>query len=392
MEVDAPDNFAPFENHFTEDPGEPMSLDEQYPRDSQPGSVEPQSLDTYLLSTLDDHYNANMSPNAIMAEKLMYTSEIPAHPETSQGGTAYAVRIEHLHPEDAKEPWKALGLEYQTRLRFTQGLREGYTARNLCTKTSFDPTAEVAHRLSGPGKIKTVKCSVQIGFIIPEGDSKWILINSVGEHSHNPPPATRLSAGVKSNLVISLAEGWVANGHSHQPLRQWQQSQQFQDFLRKYNAETVGDINPHLINHSFCSYMVRRHRKIHEPYGSSRKACAHVWQTYHVNQPDQYIRTVINTEADFLAICFTQQQAELWPKIHGIQMDMNYKKITGKSGKVEHEVIFGGRVGLEGQFLALARAYMSSQDAVAYETLFRELFSCLERQCGIRALESIYTL
>ncbi|KAG6072495.1 hypothetical protein E4U16_006394 [Claviceps sp. LM84 group G4] len=75
-------------------------------------------------------------------------------------------------------------------------------------------------------------------------------------------------------------------------------------------------------------------------------------------------------------------------------MDTNYKKITGKSGKVEHEVIFGGRVGLEGQFLALARAYMSSQDAVAYETLFRELFSCLERQCGVRtsASESIYTL
>ncbi|KAG6088422.1 hypothetical protein E4U15_006097 [Claviceps sp. LM218 group G6] len=130
--------------------------------------------------------------------------------------------------------------------------------------------------------------------------------------------------------------------------------------------------------------MVHKHRKIHEPYGSSRKACAHVWQTYHVNQPDQYIRTVIDTGETFLAICFTQEQAELWPKVHAIQMDMNYKKITGRAGQVEHEVIFGGRVGLEGQFLALARAYMSSQDAPAYEDLFRELFNCLERQCGVR--------
>ncbi|KAG6239019.1 hypothetical protein E4U25_001176 [Claviceps purpurea] len=89
-----------------------MSLDEQSPRDSQPGSVEPQSLDRYLLSASDDHYNANMAPNAIMAEKLTYTSEIPAHPETSQRGTAYAVHVEHLYPEDAKEPWKAV--QYQT--------------------------------------------------------------------------------------------------------------------------------------------------------------------------------------------------------------------------------------------------------------------------------------
>ncbi|KAG6289660.1 hypothetical protein E4U46_002397, partial [Claviceps purpurea] len=38
------------------------------------------------------------------------------------------------------------------------------------------------------------------------------------------------------------------------------------------------------------------------------------------------------------------------------------------SGTVEHGVIFGARVGLEAQFLVLARAYMSSQDTAAYGT------------------------
>ncbi|KAG6125796.1 hypothetical protein E4U22_001216 [Claviceps purpurea] len=83
-----------------------MSLDEQSPRDSL--SIGTCSLRRMITS----NYNANMAPIAIMAEKLMYTSEIPAHPKTSQGGTAYAVRVEHLHPEDAKEPWKAV--QYQT--------------------------------------------------------------------------------------------------------------------------------------------------------------------------------------------------------------------------------------------------------------------------------------
>ncbi|KAG6018980.1 hypothetical protein E4U19_007731, partial [Claviceps sp. Clav32 group G5] len=65
-------------------------------------------------------------------------------------------------------------------------------------------------------------------------------------------------------------------------------------------------------------------------------------------------------------------------------MDMNFKKVHGKSVTVEHEVIFGARIGLEAQFLVLARAYMSAQTAVAYQTLFRELFGYLERDCDVQ--------
>ncbi|KAG6167493.1 hypothetical protein E4U51_002833 [Claviceps purpurea] len=62
------------------------------------------------------------------------------------------------------------------------------------------------------------------------------------------------------------------------------------------------------------------------------------------------------------------------------------------SGTVEHGVIFGARVGLEAQFLVLARAYMSSQDTAAYGTdvgcgtdvgFLPRAVKCLN-ECGVR--------
>lgn len=63
----------------------------------------------------------------------------------------------------------------------------------------------------------------------------------------------------------------------------------------------------------------------------------------------QYIRTVASTEEDFLAICSSPCQAQLWTQVNTFQMDMNFKKVHGRSGTVEHGVIFGARVGLEAQ-------------------------------------------
>ncbi|KAG5973494.1 hypothetical protein E4U58_005003 [Claviceps cyperi] len=73
-------------------------------RNSQPESVGP-----YLLSALSERYDSNMALGATTAERMIYTTEIPAWPETSPGGTAYAVLLDHTaDPEDAKSPWHSV--------------------------------------------------------------------------------------------------------------------------------------------------------------------------------------------------------------------------------------------------------------------------------------------
>ncbi|KAG5994725.1 hypothetical protein E4U52_000805, partial [Claviceps spartinae] len=155
----------------------------------------------------------------------------------------------------------------------------------------------------------------------------------------------------------------------------------YDDWLDSNGAATADEVAPHLVNHGYFGHLVRRSNAIDRPHGSSREGVEHEWQTLH-QSPNRYIQSVISTGDDFLAIRFTQSQAELWGQIGTFQVDMNFKKVHRKSATVEHEVIFGARVGLETQFLVLARAYMSSQTAVAYEALFRELFRCLERLSG----------
>ncbi|KAG6293974.1 hypothetical protein E4U09_002799, partial [Claviceps aff. purpurea] len=148
--------------------------------------------------------------------------------------------------------------------------------------------------------------------------------------------------------------------------------------MESYDTITVDAISPHLLNHGYASHLIRKTRAPRRPCGSSRDGVQHEWQSRHQDtNADRYIRSVTNIGQDFLTICFSQDQAQLWTKIHTFEMDMNFKKVHPKKGTVEREVIFGARVGLEAQFLVLARAYMSSQNTTAYKALFRELFRCL---------------
>ncbi|KAG6083657.1 hypothetical protein E4U31_006677, partial [Claviceps sp. LM219 group G6] len=165
---------------------------------------------------------------------------------------------------------------------------------------------------------------------------------------------------------------------------QWQHSAEWDDLMESYDTLTVDAISPHLLNHGYASHLIHQTRAPRRPHGSSREGVQYEWQSRHQDpNADNYIRYVFNTEAKFLTICFSLGQAQLWTQIHTFEMDMNFKKVHPKTGTVEREIIFGGRVGLEAQFLVLARAYMSSQDSDAYEALFRELFRSLD-QCGVR--------
>ncbi|KAG6039544.1 hypothetical protein E4U39_007614, partial [Claviceps sp. Clav50 group G5] len=153
--------------------------------------------------------------------------------------------------------------------------------------------------------------------------------------------------------------------------------------MESYNTVTVDAISPHLINHGYGAHLIRKTRAPRRPCGSSRDGLEHEWRSRHQDSDaDPYIRSVINTEENFLAICFSRGQAELWTQIHTFEMDMNFKKVHRKSSTAEREILFGARVGLEAQYLVLARAYMSSQNTAAYEALFRELFRCLD-ECGV---------
>ncbi|KAG6072841.1 hypothetical protein E4U15_006743, partial [Claviceps sp. LM218 group G6] len=162
---------------------------------------------------------------------------------------------------------------------------------------------------------------------------------------------------------------------------QFQHSSHYGDLLASRGAATVDGVAPHLVNHGYFGHLISKNNAIHRPHGSSREGVEYEWRTNHQGE-NRYIQSVINTENGFLAICFHQSQAELWPRIHTFQFDMNFKKVHRKSASVEHEIIFGARIGLEAQFLVLARAYMSSQKADAYHALFRELFRCLNN-CGV---------
>ncbi|KAG6313094.1 hypothetical protein E4U44_002818, partial [Claviceps purpurea] len=53
-------------------------------------------------------FRGNMRPDAAIAERMIYTSEIPYWPEASQGGTPYAVRLDDTNPEDVEQPWKSV--------------------------------------------------------------------------------------------------------------------------------------------------------------------------------------------------------------------------------------------------------------------------------------------
>ncbi|KAG6126777.1 hypothetical protein E4U38_006734 [Claviceps purpurea] len=125
-------------------------------------------------------------------------------------------------------------------------------------------------------------------------------------------------------------------------LRPFQHSVHYDDWLDSNGAATADEVTPHLVNHGYFGHLISRSNAIDRPHGSSREGVEHEWRTLHQG-PNRYIQSVISTGDDFLAICFTQSQAELWGQI----------------------------------VLVLARAYMSSQTAVAYEALFRELFTCL---------------
>ncbi|KAG6089420.1 hypothetical protein E4U30_008376, partial [Claviceps sp. LM220 group G6] len=117
--------------------------------------------------------------------------------------------------------------------------------------------------------------------------------------------------------------------------------------MQSYDTITVDAISPHLLNHEYASYLIHN---LEDRAGHAEKAFS--------TNGSLVIRTQTQTDPG---------QAQLWTQIYTFEMDMNFKKVHPKKGTVEHEVIFGARVGLEAQFLVLARAYMSSQDSAVYE-------------------------
>ncbi|KAG6165712.1 hypothetical protein E4U51_004161 [Claviceps purpurea] len=243
-------------------------------------------------------------------------------------------------------------------------------------------TCDVVHPLSGPGQIKTLECPVIIWFIVPPRQLRpWILINSIGTHSHPPPPPTKIDKPTLQALFNDLREGRVANGNQDKGLRKWQQSPAFQDLLTDFDFQAIGESNIDLINYGYIAYMLRKNQAIHDFWASLRLACLHEWLTYHKGSTSAYIRTVIDTGEEFLAVCFHGSQAQLWSRAPTFQLDTKCKKIHDK---VEYEVIFGARIGFGNQYISLARAYMNSRTALAYKRLFQELFSCLEHQCKVQ--------
>ncbi|KAG6254257.1 hypothetical protein E4U47_008303 [Claviceps purpurea] len=241
-------------------------------------------------------------------------------------------------------------------------------------------TCDVAH-LNGFGNMIIHECPVEMWFIVPMPTKNLdpsifpILINSIGTHSHPPPPPTKISMNKPTlqRLFNGLTEARAANGNSQPGLRLWQQSPVFQDFLQDYNIETIAQDDVKRISHIYLAYLIRKHRAIHEPSTSLRLGSLQSWlmlqsssRLYH-----HYTQAVVNIGADFLAICFDEVQARLWPGVHTFQMDVSSRNVHGQ---VQHEVIFGARIEHKNnKLIPLARAYMTSQTALVYKTLFEKL-------------------
>ncbi|KAG6079777.1 hypothetical protein E4U31_007872 [Claviceps sp. LM219 group G6] len=99
--------------------------------------------------------------------------------------------------------------------------------------------------------------------------------------------------------------------------------------MQSYDTITVDAISPHLLNHEYASYLIHN---LEDRAGHAEKAFS--------TNGSLVIRTQTQTDPG---------QAQLWTQIYTFEMDMNFKKVHPKKGTVEHEVIFGARVGLEAQ-------------------------------------------
>ncbi|KAG6282090.1 hypothetical protein E4U46_008445 [Claviceps purpurea] len=85
----------------------PRTLDEDFTNRMR--NSQPEFVGTYLLSSFAPHFRDGMAPGATVAERMIYTTEIPAWPEISPGGTAYAVLLDNTaHPHDARYPWDSV--------------------------------------------------------------------------------------------------------------------------------------------------------------------------------------------------------------------------------------------------------------------------------------------
>ncbi|KAG6216677.1 hypothetical protein E4U26_008084, partial [Claviceps purpurea] len=235
---------------------------------------------------------------------------------------------------------------------------------------------EKAKKKKTCGNMIHAACGVKFWFLIPVPSVRsvcpYIIILSKGMHTHPPPPQTQIQASLLGALKRSIEASSKERHYSTGGKISWLLTHSFQEFLRKFDADSLSDIHPALSNDDRIRYYIRKHKAIHQDGHRGRAAVEQEWTVHQLKSDD----AVFDNGENFLAICFSQGMAKLWANCKTVQIDMNYKRVLSKK---EHEIIFAARMDDSFGFMPMARAFMSGESADDYCRLFKTLFSCLQR-------------
>ncbi|POG64718.1 hypothetical protein GLOIN_2v1672652 [Rhizophagus irregularis DAOM 181602=DAOM 197198] len=211
---------------------------------------------------------------------------------------------------------------------------------------------------------KASACPVTFYHIIPENlkECPFIATVSVGKHNHPPPPPYKTPYNIKNQL-----QNIINNEHTLDlTRRKFLTGTMIQNYL---NGKQLSELHPSLNNQSKIDYYIGKTRRSQYPYGQNILGVTHEFMKHEKRFLDS---------GQYIVVCATKQQLKAIPELTYFEIDMAFKRIHG----VTNECEVSAYVSRIQKTLTFARIFTNIETADAYQTLFEDLFNCIEKDTG----------
>ncbi|CAB4426822.1 unnamed protein product [Rhizophagus irregularis] len=228
------------------------------------------------------------------------------------------------------------------------------------------------HIVKGTVKKPTTECPVKF-YHIPKNlkECPFIVTVSVGIHNHPPPPPRKTPYNIKSQLQKIIDNEHVLDLTA----RKFLTGSMIQTYL---NGKSISDLHPSLNNQSKINYYIEKTRRSKYPFGQNILGVVHEFMR-HEKSEDPYIRSIRFLDNEqYIVLCGTKKQLQALSKLTYIEIDMAFKRIHGITNEWEVSAYSSQAQ----KTLTFARIFTNVETAEAYQNLFEDLFSCIERDIG----------
>lgn len=230
------------------------------------------------------------------------------------------------------------------------------------------------HR-NGVGKMKTQDCHVRFDFYIPLQWHRfpYMLLVGRGDHTHFPPPPTKLPYELQADLMACIADHNVLELTT----RTLMLSPLLQVFLKKHGQEAIWGIHGSLAIGDRITALIRKQKLLSYPGGSDLAGVLREYQLDQSREPkEQWIRDIYFFDDErqyFMIICCTYEQAKAFQKQQHIEMDLAFKTVNGKT-MVYSIAAYNSDAR---QINTYAYVYINLEKPWTYKILFQRLFQIL---------------